>query len=56
MRTRLTVAIVCVVAATLVLTSAGSYVLGAPGRHFDGEQELVSQAQAVSAPSRAGHR
>ncbi len=48
MRTRLTVAIVCVVAATLVLTSAGSYVLVHRAATSTAKQELVSQAQAVS--------
>lgn len=48
MRSRLTVAIVCVVAATLILTSAGSYVLVRRAASSTAQQELVNQAQAVS--------
>ena len=48
MRTRLTVAIVCVVAATLILTTVGSFVLVRRAASSTARQELVSQAQAVS--------
>ncbi|HEX4219386.1 MAG TPA: HAMP domain-containing sensor histidine kinase [Acidimicrobiales bacterium] len=48
MRSRLTIAILCVVAATLLLTSAGSYVLVRRAANSTAQQELVSQAQAVS--------
>src|SRR3984957_4533427 len=54
MRTRLTVAILCVVAATLLLTSVGSYVLVHRAANSTGQQELVSQAQAVSKTLSAG--
>ncbi len=48
MRSRLTLAILCVVAATLILTSAGSYFLVRRAAFSTAQQELVSQAQAVS--------
>jgi two-component system sensor histidine kinase BaeS len=48
MRTRLTISILCVVAATLLLTSVGSYVLVHRAANSTAQQELVSQAQAVS--------
>jgi two-component system sensor histidine kinase BaeS len=54
MRTRLTIAILCVVAATLILTSAGSYVLVHRAASSTSQQELVAQAQAVSRTLSAG--
>jgi signal transduction histidine kinase len=54
MRTRLTIAILCVVAATLILTSAGSYVLVHRAASSTAQQELVGQAQAVSSTLSAG--
>jgi signal transduction histidine kinase len=54
MRTRLTIAILCVVAATLILTSAGSYVLVHRAATSTAQQELISQAQAVSRTLSAG--
>lgn len=54
MRTRLTIAILCVVAATLILTSAGSYVLVHRAASSTSQQELVAQAQAVSSTLSAG--
>jgi signal transduction histidine kinase len=54
MRTRLTIAILCVVAATLILTSAGSYVLVHRAASSTAQQELVAQAQAVSRTLSAG--
>ena len=54
---RLTVAIVCVVAATLVLTSAGSYVLVHRAATSTAKQEIGQPGPSrLSAPSRAGHR
>jgi signal transduction histidine kinase len=54
MRTRLTIAILCVVAATLILTSAGSYVLVRRAASSTAQQQLVGQAQAVSRTLTAG--
>jgi signal transduction histidine kinase len=54
MRTRLTIAILCVVAATLILTSAGSYVLVHRAASSTAQQELIAQAQAVSRTLSAG--
>ncbi|HEX4245365.1 MAG TPA: HAMP domain-containing sensor histidine kinase [Acidimicrobiales bacterium] len=54
MRSRLTIAILCVVAATLILTSAGSYVLVHRAASSAERQELVSQARAVSSTLSGG--
>ena len=49
MRRRLTIAIVLLVAATLVVTSVGSYVLIRHAAISSGQQELAGQARAISA-------
>lgn len=49
MRRRLTIAILLLVAATLVVTSVGSYVLIRRAAISSGQQELAGQARAISA-------
>ncbi len=48
MRTRLTVAILVLVAATLIVTSLGSYLLVRRAAVSTAQQELVGQGRAIS--------